>query len=330
MNPSSRLRAPVVVLSAFLLAGAIEPAAAAVTNLAPVKDNTLIEEPINNSNGSGLGIYAGRVGSNGGGTLRRGVLAFDLTAIPAGSTINSATLELEMTQSPNVLARTVTVHRLSADWGEAGSGGAGQGSPAQVDDATWTFRFFNSASWTTPGGDFTAGASASQSVTGVGTYTWSGAGLVADAAFWLANPGSNFGWLLLGDESALQSVKEFSSREGFKPPKLTIDYTPSTTGVVPPAAGSRVSFAPPWPVPAAGAVRLAWTLPAEARVSLAIHDAAGRRVRRLLTASLEPAGAGTRVWDGRSDAGTPVAAGVYLARLVVDGESLERRIPVLR
>src|SRR5262245_14459924 len=92
----------------FLVASLIcaTAALAATVDLAPSKDNTLIESPNGNSNGAGDGVYVGRVGTLGMGTRRRGVMAFNLSSIPAGSTINSVTLTLAMTQSPNAGAVT--------------------------------------------------------------------------------------------------------------------------------------------------------------------------------------------------------------------------------
>ena len=49
-------------------------------------------------------------------------------------------------------------------------------------------------------------------------------------------------------------------------------------------------------------------------VSITVHDARGRLVRRLLQASLEP-GPQAVAWDGRDDSGRALAAGVYLARI---------------
>lgn len=304
-------------------------AAAAMVDLAPSKDNTLIETPVGNSNGAGDGIYAGRVGTLGAGTRRRGLLAFDLSSIPAGSTVNAVTLRLEMIQSPNATARIVTLHRVSADWGEAGSFGAGSGGPAMSGDATWLFRFFNTLTWTTAGGVFAAGPSASQSVTVLGSYVWTGGGLVADVQFWVDNAASNFGWLVMGDETTTSTAKKFYSREGFTPPVLTVDYTLATD--VPSGPGAEaVWFSPPWPSPASGPVNLSYTLPRAARVSLSIHDAMGRVVRRLAVGVAEPAGRHATVWDGRTDSGTHAGPGVYLASLVVDKDTYQRRIPLLR
>ena len=76
-------------------------ATADTVQLAPSKDNTIYETPVDNSNGAGDGIFVGRVGFNGNGTKRRGLIAFDLSSIPSGSTINSATLRLEVALAPN-------------------------------------------------------------------------------------------------------------------------------------------------------------------------------------------------------------------------------------
>jgi hypothetical protein len=305
-------------------------AAAATVNLGPIKDNTLIQAPIGNSNGSGDGFYSGRVGILGDSTLRRALVAFDLSSIPVGSTINTATLRLEMAQSQNALSRNFGLHRVAGDWGEGGSLGAGTGSPANPGEATWLYRFFDTQAWTAPGGDFAAAPSASQAVGDIGPYEWTGAGLVADVQFWVDNPASNFGWLLLGDETVSFTVKKFYAREGFTPPVLTVDFTPTDIDVASGPHADRVWFAPPWPTPASGPVHLSYVLPRAARVSLAIHDAAGRVVRQLVADAVETAGRHATVWDGRTDTGARAASGVYVASLVVDDETYQRRIPLLR
>ena len=139
------------------------------------------------------------------GELRRGVLAFDIAGhVPAGSTITAVSLSMNMSMTPLETARTVELHKLLADWGEGTSHAPveeGDGAPATPNDATWRHRFFDTIFWTNEGGDFSATVSASQSVGGIGQYTWSSAQMVADVQSWLDNPGSNFGWLVLGDET---------------------------------------------------------------------------------------------------------------------------------
>jgi hypothetical protein len=202
---------------------------AAIINIVPSKDNTLYEyDPAegDHSNGAGFHFFAGE---NGMGELRRGVLAFDIAGtIPAGSTITAVSLTMNMSMTP-AGALTVELHNLLADWGEGTSHapmGEGDGAPATPDDATWRHRFFDSVFWTTQGGDFLATVSASQSVGGVGQYTWSSAQMVVDVQSWLDNPASNFGWLVLGNETAIATAKRFDTRESASPPVLTIQYIP--------------------------------------------------------------------------------------------------------
>src|SRR5207302_838656 len=49
-----------------------------------------------------------------------------------------------------------------------------------------------------------------------------------DVQNWLSSPGSNFGWIVIGDESGTGTAKRFDSRENStasNQPALTIDYT---------------------------------------------------------------------------------------------------------
>ena len=52
--------------------------------------------------------------------------------------------------------------------------------------------------------------------------------MIADVQLWLDNPASNFGWLVLGDESTSATAKRFDTRESDSPPVLTIVYTAPT------------------------------------------------------------------------------------------------------
>ena len=69
-----------------------------------------------------------------------------------------------------------------------------------------------------------------------------------------------------------------------------------------------------------GVVKVAYSAPQAGRVTLAIDDAQGRRVRNLTAAQARAAGANTEAWDGLDDAGKPVPPGDYRLRgLVHDG-----------
>jgi hypothetical protein len=220
-----------LTLAAALGCASAGMAKAAIISITPSKDNTLYQyDPAegDQSNGAGFHFFAGE---NAEGELRRGVLTFDIARrISPGSTIVTVSLSLNMSRTFDDTARMVELHKLFADWGEGTShapGGEGDGAPATPNDATWRHRFYDTIFWTTQGGDFSATASASQSVGPVGQYTWSSAQMVADVQSWVDNPASNFGWLLLGDESTTATSKRFDTRESASPPVLTIQYIPA-------------------------------------------------------------------------------------------------------
>jgi hypothetical protein len=203
---------------------------AAIISISPSKDNTLYEyDPVDGdtSNALGFHFFAGETAM---GELRRGVIAFDIAGhIPAGSTIVSVILSLNMSRTALDDQRTIELHKLLADWGEGTSvapGEEGDGAPATPNDATWRHRFFDTVFWTNQGGDFSATVSAMESVGAIGQYTWSSAQMVADAQSWLDDPANNFGWLVLGDESAILTSKRFDTRESASPPVLTIQFIP--------------------------------------------------------------------------------------------------------
>src|SRR5262245_55242781 len=125
------------------------PAASATpietVTLGATQDNTLFSTETT-SNGAGDAVFSGRTGEvAGGGTRQRALLIFDVAAaVPAGSTILSATLTLTLIAAPpGAAAQVHSLHRVLADWGEGSSAAfGGQGAPAQPGDATWLHAFF--------------------------------------------------------------------------------------------------------------------------------------------------------------------------------------------
>jgi hypothetical protein len=220
----------------------VRPAATGATiiqtaALAPAKDNTLYESELGAvSNGAGQYLFAGTTQND---DVRRAVLAFDLSGIPPWATVLSATLAITMSKTI-AGATDVSLHALAADWGEGASDAVaeeGAGALAQPGDATWLYTFFNTDEWATPGGDFAASPSAVTTVGDFGPYTWASAGLLADVAGWAADPATNFGWVLIGDESGPGTAKRFDSREsGADGPRLTVTYSFEGEQVFVPAA----------------------------------------------------------------------------------------------
>lgn len=213
----------VLVAAAAVGIGAASVQADSITVLSN-HDNTIFSDLTSNSNGSGSGVF---VGNNQQGGVRRGLISFDVSAIPAGSTITSVTLSMTMAQTVggNI---NVALHRVTSAWGEGTSNGSGQGAAAQAGEATWTDRMFGVNPWAAAGGDFVAGASAFKSIGGVGTYQWASTpALVADVQGWLTNPSTNNGWIMIGD-AVNGGAKRFNSRESGDErfvPSLSVEYT---------------------------------------------------------------------------------------------------------
>jgi flagellar hook assembly protein FlgD len=83
------------------------------------------------------------------------------------------------------------------------------------------------------------------------------------------------------------------------------------------------------PNPAAPGTTLRFDLPRRGPVDLAVYDVRGRRVRTLFR-GIQDAGPHARSWDGRAEAGTACAAGVYFVRLTTADATLARKLVLLR
>jgi spore coat protein A len=195
----------------------------------PSKDNTLYIDPEGTtSNGQGATMYLGRTANA---ATRRALIAFNLGFIPAGSTVTQVTLTLHMTRT-RAGSTPVSLHRVLADWGEGNSNAGipgGNGTTAMPGDATWLHRFYPSTFWTAQGGDFAPSASATTSVGGEGTYSWSSATMITDIQAWVDNPAGNFGWMLRGTETGSTTTKQFETSESNTStlvPTLRVTFTP--------------------------------------------------------------------------------------------------------
>jgi hypothetical protein len=214
------------------------PAAADSTVLGADRDNTLYET-IDGSLSNGAGEHSFTGVTNRGGR-RRALIHFDIAAgLPPGSVINAATLILNMSQTISG-PTDVSLHRVLLPWGEGASDATGEeggGAPSTLNDATWIHTFYPFFTWGTAGGDYLSPPSAVNTVDQPGFYGWTGLGVMADVQAWLDAPSSNFGWILVGDESAIASAKRFDTRENLIPslrPQLYLLYT------VPASAAGRV------------------------------------------------------------------------------------------
>lgn len=95
------------------------------------------------------------------------------------------------------------------------------------------------------------------------------------------------------------------------------------------AGVDQVWLAPVYPNPAKPGTRLAYVLPGNQRVDLAIYDAGGRLISTLIEGA-EKSGVHEIRWDGRDQGGREVASGIYFAKLQADGLVLTRQFTVVR
>jgi spore coat protein A len=218
---------------------------AATVVLQPVKDNTIYDGVIagetiqNNTCGAGPNLFAGTNARNPP-KARRALLAFDIAGnMPAGAVINDVTLTVTHNLTPDLQLSTMTLHPLTRDWGEGtvdctggavGGGGGGGGALANSGAATWLSAEHLLTPWTLAGGDFGPASASTLATFQTGQpITWDSAsspGMITDVQNWLDSPGSNFGWAVLGNEAAAETVRRFGSRESATPPVLTVDFTP--------------------------------------------------------------------------------------------------------
>src|SRR6059058_6020915 len=126
--------------------------------------------------------------------LRRGVIQFDLSSIPACASVTSATLRMTIENAGNA-SRTYGAHRVTASWTEGG--------------VTWLRR--NSTTlWTSAGGDFVAAPTDSVPTGTVNNVLlqWN---VTPDVAAFVSGAATNAGWLVK-DSVENGAKKEFTLR----------------------------------------------------------------------------------------------------------------------
>lgn len=173
----------------------------------------------------------------------KGLIKFDLSAIPAGATILSATLRLGCVLEQSTTDYAVAVHRSLVQWYEGNSAGAVPG--AGVNASTWNYRNANgSVAWTggqggAAGIEYAAGATDTRTITGTAFYNFT---VTADVQGFINGTYTNHGWWVIGDTPA-DSAKIFSASDdgtAGNRPRLTVTYTFLISGS---AGGSATAMA---------------------------------------------------------------------------------------
>lgn len=210
------------------------PLSAVTVTLPAIADTSLFE----NKPDSDLGGTSLVAGTNQQYSRSRALFRFDVSSLPVGAVITGVQVSLYCFRQPDPdqhggpVDSNFNLYRMFVAWGE-GAGSSATGSTAGPGAATWNERLYGTAGWTSPGGeigmDFADVPSATASVGGVGNYTWTSGGLIQDVNGWLADPASNYGYLLASDaETALGSGRRFGSRElpggATPPPRLLVTF----------------------------------------------------------------------------------------------------------
>jgi len=221
MNILCRSFAAITALIAFHVGAA----GAEVLSLTPLRDTTIFADSDDTASSAGEAAFAGTTAS---GLSRRALFLFDLADVPTGSRVVSASFSIAVDRAAGG-EHAMSLHRLLADWGTGGSNGStnGGGTLALPGDATWSHRYFgdDTRQWRdgdgvlAPGGWFATTPSATTIVGDPDRYTWTSVAgsaapsLVDDLQAWLDAPETNFGWILIGDESVSRSAKRFGASE---------------------------------------------------------------------------------------------------------------------
>jgi hypothetical protein len=125
------------------------------------------------------------------------------------------------------------------------------------------------------------------------------------------------------NHDAVRNNVDFILTEFFAEP-----YTP-ITDIPDGAVTASLSLLPNYPNPFNPQTVLPFVLPAPGPAELTIYDAAGRRVRTLVSEVL-PAGKQSISWDGTDSTGRAVASGTYYARLMAGGQTAVRPLVLVR
>jgi len=205
------------------------------TAISPTGDTYLNINATNNATAATLNLYTWPDARS----ANAIVMKFDLASIPAGSTVSSATLHLNLTGSDATAdpTYTVTVHRI-------------MNKNPVVSSATG-YTYDGSNAWTPNSccynniplaqADIGAPVDTKDVDKTPGFKEWDVTSLVQG---WLSNPAANFGLLVNSDPSkARDRYRTFSSSDDSTPsrrPYLRVVYTPPDTVAPPPGLEARV------------------------------------------------------------------------------------------
>ena len=109
---------------------------------------------------------------------------------------------------------------------------------------------------------------------------------------------------------------------------VSVTVGPATTGVSDPPALRGVALGV-HPNPVRDAVEIDFQLKRPASVELAVFSTQGRRVTTVTSGQLAGDTYSLR-WNGRTADGRRLPSGVYMVRLLIDGQAITRRLVLMR
>jgi hypothetical protein len=204
--------------------------------------DTYIEQ---NSANANFGVATTiRAGLGAAGTVRRGLLKIDISSLPAAVTLTAASLTVHCANELSSTDYSVGAHRAITAFFE----GIRNGATPSEDGSTWNFRNHNgSVAWAggaggAAGSDWTATATDTKSITGVGDFVFN---VLADVQAWYGGA-TNLGWWLVNaSEGTANSRKDFDSSDGATSgdrPELAITYGLGGGGVFYPGVLASAVF----------------------------------------------------------------------------------------
>ena len=221
MRIKKQIPISILILAVLLLALATLPVASATTTtIQPSSaDSYIVQDHPTDTHGGDTYIEVETyLNAN-----ERGIIKFDLTDVPSGAQITSATLYLYLyyASSPH-LSRTYGAHRVTSDWIES--------------EVSWNNNK-SGTSWSSSGGDYISSATSTNTFS-LGWPTsnprfisWD---VTDDVSAFVGGTATNYGWIVKDKtENAAQQYKRFYSKEysdTTKRPKLEVTYyTPTVT-----------------------------------------------------------------------------------------------------
>lgn len=184
-----------------ILAGCL-PARADFASLPSVQDSYIALKTATTNFGTANSMIVDRETTD----LQRALVQFDLTTVPAGSTVTSAVLKLQATQVGGSI--TIGVYRLLEPWTEGG--------------ATWDQRS-SGTNWATPGSSYNSTAVASITTNSTGQHSFTVTSLVQS---WVNGSAANYGFMVGSPDGGGNRTVTYTAREGTPGPILEITYTP--------------------------------------------------------------------------------------------------------